>query len=62
MSSVSTPYPSALMRYAPVASPVDKLAEIVPRYQIMSPLQINGQLFYPGHKETFFLVIFGKIW
>ena len=35
MSSVSTPYPSALMRYAPVASPVDKLAEIasvVPNY------------------------------
>ena len=64
MNTGITPCPSALVRCAPVAFPVNKLAEIVfpvPNYVPPLPRPIHKKVFYPGHKEVLSPVIFGKI-
>ena len=56
-----TPCPSAPVKCAPVASPVDKFAEIaapVPNYASSFNKSIS---FLIDHKETLSPVIFGKI-
>ena len=57
----NTPCPSTPVKPTPVASLVDKFAEVaspVPDYA--SPTK-NEEVFHPGHKETLTLVVFGKI-
>ena len=49
------------VRCAPVASPANKFAEIVPRSDFLLPRAINEyDVFYPGHKETLSPVVLGK--
>lgn len=57
-----TPCPSAPLRRAPVAFPVDSFTgSAVPRSNVMPPGPINEKVLYHGHIETLSLVIFGKI-